>query len=781
VLVSRGPYVGESEHGDRVRELQQRPQGDGEPGRQTDRHGPGQHAHLRLLAGEQQVCPENARDPAAGADHRVRGRRTGEDVADRPRGTRREEQQQEPEVPEVLLHPRAEGAEEQQVGHQDEDGDEHDGEPGGDPGAHVRGRCREADREHCPPELLTAGHRRGPAHQARVGEVGRGGGVRDGPDVRRSGLQVPRDRHARQVHGDLLAGGRVELAHHVAVLVDQLWQCMTYSPVVGSPAPRYSPPVGASLSERGGSQPMVRETESEIPFEPVYGPQHLSGWDPAEKLGKPGDYPYTRGVYPTMYTGRPWTMRQYAGFGTAKESNERYRQLVEAGTGGLSVAFDLPTQMGYDSDDPMVSGEVGKVGVAIDSIDDMRVLFDGLPLEDVTTSMTINAPAAVLLLLYQLVAEEQGADPRKISGTTQNDVLKEYIARGTYIYPPRESLRLITDIFRYCGAELPRWNTISISGYHMAEAGATPVQEIAFTLANGIEYVRAAVAAGQDVDAFGPRLAFFFVSRTTLLEEVAKFRAARRIWADIMRNEFGAQNPKSQMLRFHTQTAGVQLTAQQPEVNLVRVAVQGLAAVLGGTQSLHTNSYDEAIALPTVRAATLALRTQQVLAYETDVTATVDPFAGSYVVESLTDEVERKTRELMAAVEERGGAVRAIEQGFQKSEIEKSAYTVTKGIEDGSRTVVGVNRFRSASEERYEPLRVDPSIEADQRERLAALRAERDGEAVAKHLAELKAAAQGTDNVLYPMREALRARATVGEVSNALREVWGVYRPSDVF
>ncbi|MDP9408264.1 MAG: methylmalonyl-CoA mutase family protein [Actinomycetota bacterium] len=526
---------------------------------------------------------------------------------------------------------------------------------------------------------------------------------------------------------------------------------------------------------------MVRESESEIPFEPVYGPQYLAGWDPAEKLGEPGAYPYTRGVYPSMYTGRPWTMRQYAGFGTAKESNERYRQLVDAGTGGLSVAFDLPTQMGYDSDDPMVSGEVGKVGVAIDSIDDMRVLFDGLPLEDVTTSMTINAPAAVLLLLYQIVAEEQGADPAKISGTIQNDVLKEYIARGTYIYPPRESLRLITDIFRYCGDELPRWNTISISGYHMAEAGATPVQEIAFTLANGIEYVRAAVEAGQDVDAVGPRLAFFFVSRTTLLEEVAKFRAARRIWADVMKNEFGAQNPKSHMLRFHTQTAGVQLTAQQPEVNLVRVAVQGLAAVLGGTQSLHTNSYDEAIALPTVKAATLALRTQQVLAYETDVTATVDPFAGSYVVEALTDEVERKTRELMAAVEERGGAVRAIEQGFQKSEIEKSAYTVTKGIEDGSRTVVGVNRFRSASEERYVPLRVDPSIEADQRERLAALRADRDGEAVAKHLAELKAAAQGSDNVLYPMREALRARATVGEVSHALREVWGVYRPSDVF
>jgi methylmalonyl-CoA mutase, N-terminal domain len=526
---------------------------------------------------------------------------------------------------------------------------------------------------------------------------------------------------------------------------------------------------------------MVRESESEIPFEPVYGPDALAGWDPEERLGEPGSYPYTRGVYPTMYTGRPWTMRQYAGFGTARESNERYRQLVEAGTGGLSVAFDLPTQMGYDSDDPFVSGEIGKVGVAIDSVDDMRVLFDGIPLDEVTTSMTINAPAAVLLLMYQIVAEEQGADSKKISGTIQNDVLKEYIARGTYIYPPEQSLRLITDIFRYCKDEIPRWNTISISGYHMAEAGATPVQEIAFTLADGIEYVRAAVKAGQDVDDFAPRLAFFFVSRTTLLEEVAKFRAARRIWAQVMRDEFGAKNPKSMMLRFHTQTAGVQLTAQQPEVNLVRVAVQGLAAVLGGTQSLHTNSYDEAIALPTRKAATLALRTQQVLAFETDVTATVDPFAGSYVVESLTDEVERKARELMETVEEMGGAVRAIEQGFQKTEIEKSAYTVAKTIEEGSRTVVGVNRFRSESEERYEPLRLDPSIEADQRERLATLRANRDSDAVDKHLAELRAAAQGSDNVLYPMREALRARATVGEVCNALREVWGVYQPVDAF
>src|SRR5215218_6908911 len=385
---------------------------------------------------------------------------------------------------------------------------------------------------------------------------------------------------------------------------------------------------------------MSRESESGLPIEPVYGPDALADWDPGQRLGAPGGYPYTRGVYPSMYTGRPWTMRQYAGFGTAAESNERYHRLVEAGTGGLSVAFDLPTQMGYDSDDPVAHGEVGKVGVAIDSVDDMRVLFDGIPLGEVSTSMTINAPAALLLLLYQLVAEEQGVDPGRLTGTIQNDVLKEYIARGTYIYPPRHSLRLISDIFAYCRKEIPRWNTISISGYHMAEAGATPAQEIAFTLADAKAYVRAAIDAGLAVDDFAPRLSFFFVARTTLLEEVAKFRAARRIWAQVMRDEFGAQDPKSLMLRFHTQTAGVQLTAQQPEVNLVRVAVQGLAAVLGGTQSLHTNSYDE---------------------------------------------VEAGARALMAQVEELGGAVAAIEKGFQKSEIERSAYAIAQGIDSGER------------------------------------------------------------------------------------------------
>src|SRR5580693_5955634 len=414
----------------------------------------------------------------------------------------------------------------------------------------------------------------------------------------------------------------------------------------------------------GGFVDDAVRSESGLPVQAVYDAVALTGFDPGAELGEPGEFPFTRGVYPSMYTGRPWTMRQYAGFGTAKESNHRYDELVANGTGGLSVAFDLPTQMGYDSDEPVARGEVGKVGVAIDSVEDMRVLFEGLPLDKISTSMTINAPAATLLLLYQLVAEEQGIAGGRLTGTIQNDVLKEYIARGTYIYPPRQSLRLISDIFGYCQREIPRWNTISISGYHMAEAGATPAQEVAFTIANAKEYVRAAIAAGLDVDDFGPRLSFFFVARTTLLEEIAKFRAARAIWAHIMRDEFGAKNPKSQMLRFHTQTAGVQLTAQQPEVNLVRVAVQALAAVLGGTQSLHTNSYDEAIALPSEKAARLAVRTQQVLAWETDLTATVDPFAGSYAIESMTTDIEEQAEALMARVADYGGAVAAIEQGF---------------------------------------------------------------------------------------------------------------------
>ncbi|MFE2480397.1 methylmalonyl-CoA mutase family protein [Streptomyces sp. NPDC059389] len=523
----------------------------------------------------------------------------------------------------------------------------------------------------------------------------------------------------------------------------------------------------------------MASTESGIPIEPVYGPGDLTGWDPEVKLGEPGAYPYTRGVYPTMYTGKPWTMRQYAGFGTAAESNARYRQLIEGGGTGLSVAFDLPTQMGHDSDAPLAHGEVGKVGVAVDSVDDMRVLFDGIPLDRVSTSMTINAPAALLLLMYQLVAEEQGITGARLTGTVQNDVLKEYIARGTYIFPPGPSLRLTADTFRYCKAEIPRWNTISISGYHMAEAGASPAQEIAFTLADGIAYVRTALAAGMEIDEFAPRLSFFFVARTALLEEVAKFRAARRIWARIMREEFGARNPKSLMLRFHTQTAGVQLTAQQPELNLVRVAVQALAAVLGGTQSLHTNSFDEAIALPTEKSARLALRTQQVLAYETDVPHTVDPFAGSYAVERMTDEVEEAALALMRRVEDLGGAVAAIEAGFQKGEIERNAYRIARETDAGERVVVGVNRFALEQEERYEPLRVDPEIENRQRQALAVLRSERDGGAVAAALDALREAAAGTANVLYPMKEALRARATVGEVCNALREVWGTYEPTD--
>jgi methylmalonyl-CoA mutase, N-terminal domain len=526
---------------------------------------------------------------------------------------------------------------------------------------------------------------------------------------------------------------------------------------------------------------MTRMSESGTPVEPVYGPQALDDFDAGRDLGAPGEFPFTRGIYPQMYVTRPWTMRQYAGFSTAADSNRRYHQLIDAGTTGLSVAFDLPTQMGYDSDAPAARGEVGKVGVAIDSIDDMRTLLDGISLDSVSVSMTINAPAAVLLLLYQLVAEEQGTPAGQLTGTIQNDILKEYIARGTYIYPPQPSLRLVADSFAYCRQEMPRWNTISISGYHMAEAGATPVQEIAFTLANAKEYVRAAISSGLAVDEFAPRLSFFFVARTTLLEEIAKFRAARNLWARIMREDFGAADPRSQMLRFHTQTAGVQLTAQQPEVNMARVTVQALAAVLGGTQSLHTNSYDEAIALPSEKAARLALRTQQVLANETDLTATADPFAGSYAIESMTRDIEHAASELIAAVEEAGGAVAAIEKGMQKAEIERSAYQIAREIDSRERLIVGVNAFTVAEEDPYEPLRLDPAIEQDQARRLAALRSARDAAEVSKRIGELKRAATGPDNLLYPLREALRARATVGEVCDALREEWGIYHPPDVY
>jgi methylmalonyl-CoA mutase, N-terminal domain len=522
-------------------------------------------------------------------------------------------------------------------------------------------------------------------------------------------------------------------------------------------------------------------TVSGFPFDPVYGPDHLEGFDPDTALGEAGGYPFTRGVYPTMYRGRLWTMRQYAGMSTAEESNRRYKYLLAQGTTGLSVAFDLPTQMGYDSSAEIADGEVGKVGVAIDTVEDMKALFDGIPLDQVSTSMTINAPASLLLLMYQLAGEEQGVDPGALRGTIQNDVLKEYIARGTYIYPPAPSLRIIADTFAYCARTLPRFNTISISGYHMGEAGATPVQEIAFTLADGIAYVQAAIDAGLDVDTFAPRLSFFFVARSTLLEEVAKFRAARRLWASIMRDRFGATDPRSQMLRFHTQTAGVQLTAQQPEVNLVRVAIQALAATLGGTQSLHTNSFDEALALPTEKSARLALRTQQVIAHETDVPSAVDPLAGSYLVESLTDRIEAEARDYLDRIDEMGGAVAAIEQGYQKSEIERAAYDLAKRVDAGEQIVVGVNRYRTDEEISPELQRIDESIRQGQIDRIEQVKRDRDQGAVDACLDDVRSAAQGDDDLLVPMREALRRRATLQEVCDVLRAEFGAYLPTDRF
>ncbi len=470
-------------------------------------------------------------------------------------------------------------------------------------------------------------------------------------------------------------------------------------------------------------------------------------------------------------------MRQYAGYASAAESNARYRYLLEQGQTGLSVAFDLPTQMGYDSDAEIAAGEVGKVGVAIDSLADMRRLFEGIPLDDISASMTINAPAAILLLLYQLVGEEQGIDPVKLRGTIQNDVLKEYIARGTYIFPPEPSLRIATDVFAYCAHALPSFNTISISGYHMAEAGATAVQEIAFTLANAIAYVQAAVAAGLDVDTFAPRLSFFFVARSTLLEEVAKFRAARRMWARIMRDRFGAVDPRSQMLRFHAQTAGVQLTAQQAEVNMARVTIQALAAALGGTQSLHANAFDEALALPSEKAARLALRTQQVIAHETDVPLVADPLGGSWFLESLTDEIERRATDLIAKIDALGGAVRAIEQGYQSAEIERSAYGLARAVEQGVQVVVGVNRYCIDEEIEPELLRIDDQVGDAQVAQLQKIRTERDNDAVAAALADVEKAARGTDNLLVSMKEALRRMATLGEVCDTLRGVFGRYKP----
>ena len=519
------------------------------------------------------------------------------------------------------------------------------------------------------------------------------------------------------------------------------------------------------------------KTDSGIEIEGLYSSADLANWDPATMLGAPGQPPYTRGVYSSMYTGRLWTMRQYSGFGNAEDTNERFKFLLDAGQTGLSCAFDLPTQMGYDSDHPRAEGEVGKVGVAIDSMADMRLLLADLPLDKVTTSMTINSTAAILLLMYELVAEENGVASDQIGGTIQNDLLKEYIARGTYVYPPRPSMRIITDIFAYCSENIPNWNMISISGYHIREAGSTAVQEIAFTLANAIAYVQAAVDAGLEVDDFAPRLSFFWNGHNNFFEEVAKFRASRRMWHRIMTERFGATNPKSAMLRFHTQTGGSTLTAQQPMNNVVRVGLQALAAVLGGTQSLHTNGFDEALSLPTEEAARMALRTQQIIGYESGVVDTPDPLAGSYFVESLTDEVEQLAWEYIERIDEMGGAVAAIEVGFQMDEIEQAAYDYTKSVDDDERVIVGVNKFTMDDEPEPELIPVDPMLEIDQVARLEAYKANRDPAAVESSLASVKAAAEGSDNLLYSMKEALRADATLGEISDALRDVFGVYTP----
>ncbi len=517
------------------------------------------------------------------------------------------------------------------------------------------------------------------------------------------------------------------------------------------------------------------ETASGIPLERVYGP--LAG-DPPESLGFPGEYPFTRGVQPTMYRGRFWTMRQYAGFASAEESNRRYKFLLSQGQTGLSVAFDLPTQIGYDPDDPLVFGEVGKVGVSIPTLDDMAQLFDGIPLDQVSTSMTINAPAAILLAMYIAVGKRQGVEPRKLRGTIQNDILKEYIARGTYIFPPAPSMRLITDTFRYCKTEAPEWNTISISGYHVREAGCTAVQEVAFTLANGIAYVQAAMDSGLSVDDFAPQLAFFFNAHNQFLEEVAKFRAARRLWARIMRERFGAQSPKSWMLRFHTQTGGSTLTAQQPEVNVARVTIQALAAVLGGTQSLHTNGMDEALQLPTERAARVALRTQQVIAYESGVADTVDPLAGSYAVESLTDEIEQRAAAYIARIDELGGAMKAIERGYIQNEIEEAAYRYQKAVESNEQIVVGVNDFIAGGMLDIDPFVIDPAIERTQREKVAAVRTRRNAQRASELQTRLETAARGNENLMPLFIECVENDVTLGEICGALRRVWGEYRPT---
>ncbi|MGJ7045665.1 acyl-CoA mutase large subunit family protein [Thermoanaerobacterium thermosulfurigenes] len=517
-------------------------------------------------------------------------------------------------------------------------------------------------------------------------------------------------------------------------------------------------------------------TLSGIEIKNIYTPYNIADLDYLNDLGFPGQYPFTRGVQPTMYRGRFWTMRQYAGFGTAEESNARYKYLLSQGQTGLSIAFDLPTQIGYDSDHPMAEGEVGKVGVAVDSLLDLEVLFNGIPLDKVSTSMTINAPAAVLLAMYIVVAEKQGVSLDKLEGTIQNDILKEYIARGTYIFPIEPSLRLTTDIFKYCSKYIPKWNTISISGYHIREAGATAVQEIAFTLANGIEYVNAALKAGLDVDEFAPRLSFFFSAHNDLLEEVAKFRAARRIWARIMKERFNAKNPKSMMLRFHTQTGGSTLTAQQPDNNIVRVTLQALAAVLGGTQSLHTNSRDEALALPSEDSVKIALRTQQIIAYESGVCDTPDPLAGSYYVEYLTNQIEEKALQYIKKIDELGGAACAVKSGFIQKEIQDSAYRYQKEIEKGERIIVGLNKFKTEEKYHGNLLKVDPKVGEMQKEKLKKLKTERDNEEVKRILSELKETACGQENLMPKIIDAVRAYATLGEICDVLRSVFGEYR-----
>jgi len=514
------------------------------------------------------------------------------------------------------------------------------------------------------------------------------------------------------------------------------------------------------------------KTDSGIEIEQLYLPEDFVY---GEKLGSPGEYPFTRGVYPTMYRGRFWTMRQYAGFGTAEESNKRYRYLLAQGTTGLSVAFDLPTQMGYDSDHPMTEGEVGKVGVAIDSLEDIETLFSGIPLDRITTSMTINATAAILLCMYAAIAKKQGASLQKLSGTIQNDILKEYIARGTHIYPPQPSMRLVTDTFKWCSEHLPKWNVISISGYHIREAGSTAVQELAFTLANAVAYVQSAVDAGLDVDVFGSQVSFFFSAHNNLLEEVAKFRAARRMWARIMKQRFGAKNPESMKLRFHAQTGGSTLTAQQIDNNVVRVTLQALAAVLGGCQSLHTNSRDEALALPSEEAARVALRTQQVIAFESGVADTVDPLGGSYFVEQLTDEIEEKAGEYLRKIDGLGGAVKAIEQKFYQQEIAESAYRYQQAIEQKNKVVVGVNEFVSEEKTRPQLLTVEAGVRSQQIERLRAVRKKRDGARATSALGSLQQAAGGKENVLPHILNCVESYCTLGEISDALRTVWGEY------